>query len=234
MKQYGFTGKGTGKLGSSIFAISGGEQIVRQYNPVVSNPQTEAQTAQRAKFKLLTQLAAAMSGQIAFRKSELTSARNKFVSYNISKTYIDEGNAHVDLLSLSLTGSSISIGEINATRSSETVLSVAFAAAVPANISKVVYVVYKSDANDQLQFVAEKVVSEAGEGRTFPTTIDVPNEALDVFAYGIIETSQKAKVVLDNYTANVANDMGVVAVFRSLTASDFKLTATTSTLVGEM
>lgn len=234
MKQYGFVGKGTGKLGSSVFAISGGEQIVRQYNPVVSNPQTEAQVEQRAKFKLMTQLAAAMSGQIAFRKSELTSARNKFVSYNISQTYMNDGRAQVDLQSISLTGSSILIGSLTATRSTEEVLPVAFDAAVPANISKVVYVVYKESENNLLQFIAEKVVSEPGQNRTFPTTIDVPNESLMVYAYGIIETSQKAKVVLENYEANVANDMGFVNILRSLTSSDYKLTATETALVGEI
>jgi hypothetical protein len=234
MKLNGIMGKGSGKLGSSVWGISGGVQVVREYNPVVTNPQTVAQTEQRAKFKLMTQLAAAMSGQIAFRKSELTSARNKFVSYNISKTYMNNEKAQVDLRSLSLTGSSISIGEIVATRTSEEVLSVAFADAMPANISKVVYVVYKSDENDQLQFIAEQVVSEAGPGRTFPTTSAVPNETLVVFAYGIIETSQKAKVVLENYIVNVADDMGFVNILRSLTASDYKLTATASTLVGEM
>ena len=54
MKLNGIVGKGTGKLGASVFAISGGEQIVRQYNPVVSNPNTDAQVAQRAKLKLMS------------------------------------------------------------------------------------------------------------------------------------------------------------------------------------
>ena len=84
MKLNGFVGKGTGKLGSSVFAVSGGEQIVRQYNPNVSNPNTDAQVAQRAKFKLMSQLAAVLAPGLAFKKDSLVSPRNKFIKKRYS------------------------------------------------------------------------------------------------------------------------------------------------------
>lgn len=46
-------GKFSGKVGGVVFAISNGEQIVRAYQPVVSNPKSSAQMAQRAKGNLV-------------------------------------------------------------------------------------------------------------------------------------------------------------------------------------
>lgn len=104
MKLNGLVGKGSGKLGSSVFAISGGEQIVRQYNPVVSNPSTDGQVEQRAKLKLMSQLAAALSRALAFRKQGLVSARNQFVSKNIGFCTFDENDgAQIDLEKLVIT-----------------------------------------------------------------------------------------------------------------------------------
>lgn len=231
MKQYGFVGKGTGKLGSSVFAISGGEQIVRQYNPVVSNPQTEAQTEQRAKFKLMTQLAAAMSGQIAFRKSGLTSARNKFVSFNIKNTEFNNDSARTTLQAISLTGGSIEIGAISAQRGENNVISVALQAAAPANVTRVVYVAYASPNDTTLNLIEEKVVSVAGDNRTFPTSINAIDSDVIIYAYGVIETSTKAKVAFDSYNAVISDDEAFVEVLKSLTTSDYQLTATTADIV---
>lgn len=104
MKLTGIFGKGTGRKGDAVFAISGGEQIVRQYNPVVSNPSTEGQVEQRAKLKLMSQLAAALSRALAFRKQGLVSARNQFVSKNIGFCTFDENDgAQIDLEKLIIT-----------------------------------------------------------------------------------------------------------------------------------
>ena len=91
MKLNGFVGKGSGRLGSSVFAVRGGEQIVRQYTPNVANPNTEAQKAQRAKFKLLSQLAAITADGLLFPKVGNVSRRNAFVSANMpAVTYVGD------------------------------------------------------------------------------------------------------------------------------------------------
>ena len=110
MKLYGLFGKGSGKRGSSVFAISSGEQIVREYNPVVENPNTPAQAEQRAKFKLLSQLATDLANALAFKKEGLVSARNKFIAYNMKAVAYDEPTASVDLQALSVTGGSRQFG----------------------------------------------------------------------------------------------------------------------------
>lgn len=56
-KMYGFTGLLSGKMGNAVFRARGGQQVVTQYNPIVTNPNTEAQQGGRARFKLVSQLA---------------------------------------------------------------------------------------------------------------------------------------------------------------------------------
>lgn len=91
MKLNGFVGKGSGRLGSAVFTVRGGEQIVRQYTPNVANPNTAAQKTQRAKFKLLSQLAAIVSDGLLFPKVGNVSRRNAFVSANMpAVTYVGE------------------------------------------------------------------------------------------------------------------------------------------------
>lgn len=84
MKLYGIAGKGTGKVGSYVYAIRKGEQIVRQYNPNVINPNTRLQVGQRAKFKLLSQLSAIVADGIMFRSLRGgRSMRNEFMRANM-------------------------------------------------------------------------------------------------------------------------------------------------------
>lgn len=85
MKLQGFVGKGSGRLGASVFTVRKGEQIVRQYTDKVSNPNTPAQIEQRAKFKLLTQLSAVIAGAgIYFRNLNVgESMRNAFMRANM-------------------------------------------------------------------------------------------------------------------------------------------------------
>lgn len=44
-------------MGNAVFRARSGQQVVTQYNPIVSNPNTEAQQNGRARFKLVSQLA---------------------------------------------------------------------------------------------------------------------------------------------------------------------------------
>ena len=45
-----------GRVGGQVYAVNGGEQIIRTYNPVVANPRTSLQQAQRAKVVLAGKL----------------------------------------------------------------------------------------------------------------------------------------------------------------------------------
>ena len=124
MKLSGITGKGTGKLGSSVFAVNSGEQIVRQYQPVVANPSTEGQVEQRSKLKLMSQLAAAYAPVLAFRKDGMKSARNLFISKNIANVSFEGETATINLPAMQLTAGSTGIPAVTVSRDGTTALTV--------------------------------------------------------------------------------------------------------------
>jgi len=63
-KIYGINGYASGKLGNSVLAVYNGTQVVRQYQPVVSNPKSLGQKMQRAKANLIGQLSKITPWQI--------------------------------------------------------------------------------------------------------------------------------------------------------------------------
>lgn len=212
MKLNGFVGKGSGKLGSSVFAVSGGEQIVRQYNPQVSNPQTDAQVEQRAKLKLMSQIAAALAPAIAFKKQGLVSARNQFISANIGNCTFANQKAEIDLALLTLTGKNTVIPPIVASFDEHSVLLLALESSASMIADAVVYVVCHSNADNKLIVDAIKVVDTAGENGTFATEIAQTPDSVSVFAYGVKFTSASQKVRYENYVMNVGGTTGELSV----------------------
>lgn len=112
MKLAGIFGTGTGKIGSSVFIVRKGQQIVRTHQPVVLNPKSAAQIAQRAKMKLASQMSAIFAdqirpwGQVAINGK---SARNMFVKalFDDGAMGFSEDKASCAIEKLRLTGSSI-------------------------------------------------------------------------------------------------------------------------------
>lgn len=80
-KIYGINGRITGKVGNTVFAVDGGIQVARQYNPIVANPRTPAQQVQRLKVNFAGQLSGgivpaaieALRGNARARRSALLS-----------------------------------------------------------------------------------------------------------------------------------------------------------------
>lgn len=229
MKLNGFVGKGSGKLGASVFAISGGEQIVRQYNPQVSNPNTAAQIEQRSKLKLMSQLAADLAPTIAFKKEGLVSSRNKFISANIGSVDIEGTEAKVIMSDLDLTGGSIAFPSISTGDGG----AVQLGEAAPASVEQVVYACYKMDSTDQLSLVEQKVVTEPGSGRLFATTFaNIPSDGV-IFGYGIAGDGAKISAKYDNYVVNTNDDNAILEYVKAVTASGATLTKTSGLVLGQ-
>lgn len=231
MKLYGVFGKGSGKVGNSVWAISGGEQIVRPYNPNVTNPNTDAQVAQRAKLKLMSQLAAALAPALGFAKKGLVSARNQFVSKNIALATFTDENAVVNVTDLQLTPSETPIPGVSPTAGGSGSLNVALEAAAPADVKRVAYFVYRQTENDKLEYVASKIISVAGDGRTFPTSFSDVAGDLVVYAYGVKDANASATLRYENYLASAGDtnaSLQVISMFRS---ADYALTATSGVLI---
>lgn len=200
MKLKGIFGKGSGKLGSSVFAISGGEQIVREYNPRVANPNTDAQVEQRAKLKLMSQLAAALAPGLAFKKMGLVSARNQFVAKNIGNADFDGGVAIIDRSALQLSSGTISMpafdyGENNA---------ISLIEADTIGLHKVVYISTDTDTFEKMRIVDMKI-ADSGADNKFTTLLTPGGDSAVVYAYGIIFNSASSKARYENYVASGAS-----------------------------
>lgn len=119
----GITGKLSGKMGSAVFRIREGQQVVTQYNPVVKNPNTKGQQNNRAAFKLMSQLAAIMSPAMGgFNTTAKTgkgkpTQRNEFVKTNyqlvVTSEDISGTTAKIQMEKLDLTGSYRAFGRLD-------------------------------------------------------------------------------------------------------------------------
>lgn len=198
MKLQGMAGKGSGKLGSQVYAISGGEQIVRQYNPTVTNPSTEGQVETRSKFKLLSQLGAALSGVIAIKREGLVSGRNQFMKINKENTMYTDLNASINLNRVQITKSNRGIANFNADRTGGASISVSFGERVDANIDKAVYAGFIKDADGSLTQLGSVVVNIAGASGDFPADLPWTDKSVVIYAYGIKVTSERASAAFGN------------------------------------
>lgn len=228
MKLQGFL-KGKGKVGNLVISTVGGETIARDYNPNVSNPNTTAQVNQRAKMKLMSQVAAALSPVIAIPKDGLKSSRNLFVKENFKFASANSGVAEISYENIQLTKGTTGIPAVQVTRSTGNVLTLKLAASAAAAADKVVYVVYKKSDENQFQLLGSKVVEEAGNDGLFSTSMSGAAGELVIWAYGMQALSSAASAKYDNYSVASAVDVARLIANRSLSTSDYKFTQTRGT-----
>lgn len=225
MKLNGFVGKGSGKLGSSVFAISGGEQIVRQYNPNVSNPSTDAQEEQRAKLKLMSQLAAAFASVIAIPKKGLVSARNQFISKNIGLATFANEQASFPMVGLQLTLGSIVIPDISTERGNNNTLNVRLQENYGGFADKVVYVFAEWAEGDKIR-VRSTVIAEAGASGNFEAILPASDNSGFVYAYAVKFASTSEKGKFEDYVYEAESPDAVLGIVQRLTVSGNTFSAT--------
>lgn len=202
MKLNGIFGTGSGKTGNAVFATSAGKQIVRTYQPKVSNPNTDAQIAQRAKFKLLSQLAAVMAPVIVIPKSGLVSARNRFVKKNFSLTTYANDMASIEVTSIQLTDSQVSMPDLVVEETGEnTGVHVETLTPVNGLFEKVRFALFKKTEDAKLQLVAQAIV----EVDTTQTSVAEHNFTglskgeYVAYGYGMNPNNASASVGYNNY-----------------------------------
>lgn len=199
-------------MGSAVFRVRAGQQVVTQYNPIVKNPNTEGQQAQRAKFKLISQLAAimapAMGSFIIKTRAEKgkPSQRNMFTKNNLPLVEIlndnQEVTATIPMEQLQLTSSFRPLGHMELVIKEPSQLGVDFEQ-VPMDVTtiRVVQVRYPSNGTNsqaQLDQIVDIPVSEGMAHHTF-TNLKATGEKVTVLAYGLIPSeSVKASIDLDN------------------------------------
>lgn len=226
MKLSGIAGKGSGRVGSNVYAVSGGVQVVRQYNPNVTNPSTPAQVAQRSRLKLASQVAAAMADVIAIPKSGLVSSRNAFMKRNFDLFIGSEDGASCEYEKLQLTASSVGLPSVSAEKSDEQTLSIELTSDARAVATRVIYNVFAKTTEQQLMKIASRVVTEAGENGTFPIEVTTSATELVVYAYGMRDLSTTATAKYGNYHVQSGEDIAKLVANRRLSAADYTFTNT--------
>lgn len=229
MKLNGLLGSGTGKLGSAIFSSVAGKQIVRQYQPVVANPNTVAQVNQRARLKLASQIAAALAPVIVIPKNGLVSARNRFISKNFDQFAANEGVAQVTYENLQLTNGNAGLPGIEATRSLDYGITLNLADRAHNSVSRVTYVLFRKNSEALLQYVDSVVVSAAGTNGDFPGSMPYQSGELVFFAYGMKDLSATATAKYSNYSVANGEDIARLVMTRAISMSDFQFTQTRGT-----
>lgn len=211
MKLYGITGFGTGKLGNSVYSVRNGEQIVRQYNPVVANPQTDAQVQSRTILKLMSQLAAILAPVIAIPASGLKSKRNLFISQNYNLAYYSNNEAQIALDSVQLTKSSIAFPSVDVERAQATGITCELASDSHLSFDRVVYVCLVKQTDGSMSLYDTKVISEAGQNGTFPGVLAYTPNAICIYAYGIRANDEATLTRFDNILADSGMNIAAVA-----------------------
>ncbi len=205
----GITGKLSGKMGSAVFRVREGAQVVAQYNPVVKNPNTEGQQGSRAAFKLMSQLAAVMSpgfGTMSVTKRGgrgTPSKRNAFFGLNYELVSVADTAqgvvASIPMEQLKLTSSFRGVGALSVSG-----ITNGFTVEindVPAEVKSVrVVVVNYNTVGGVKQAAIASITDFPVSGSTFDTDYeDMPAGDYTVLVYGIIPTESAAgKISLDS------------------------------------
>lgn len=228
MKLNGLLGTGSGKLGTSVFTTVKGTQIVRQHQPVVTNPSTKLQVAQRSRFKLVSQIAASMADVIAIPRMGLTSSRNLFIKKNMPAVLGDVEGAQVSYEKLQLTNGTAALPDIIVNRGGID-LSLELASNVSKIVNRVIYCIFTKNSDGQLMLNTSAIVSEAGVDGNF--LLETENIAGDlvIYAYGMKDTSASASATFGNYKVTNASDIATLVSNRSISTKDFIFTKTRGT-----
>ena len=217
----------TGKLADTVMSVRNGEQIARKYQPVVFNPSTPAQVAQRAKLKLLSQLSAVMAPVIAIPSQGPVSSRNLFTKKNFPFVTYNNSTASAILTSVQLTDSVVALPNLAVVRDGTNLTALLQGTSGP-GIDRVVYCLFTKQVDETLRFTSSKVVTDAGATNNFETNfvLDNVDTVVVVYAYGIRDNSEAAKATFGNLTVPTAESVANLIVTRSLTSSDVTLTET--------
>lgn len=240
----GIAGGISGKVGNMVFRQRQGETIATQYQPVVTNPNTDAQQDSRVAFKLMSQLAAIMApalGSMAVlsrpaRKGR-PSQRNAFFAQNYGLvTTQDTANgkrASIPMEQLQLTSSFIAAGTMTISQSGATITIAG--AASPGKKQKVALVGFSSlaGADRPAKIISIEEVSVKNDGSW---TLDVEMEnvrskgfsdEITVLSYGLIPLSQRMKTKLENInTPNNEPFISAVELERAVEDGEMSVTET--------
>lgn len=232
-KVTGIGGKATGKLGNVVYAISRGQQIAREYNGNVANPNTAGQQNTRSKFKLMSQLSSVMAPVIAIRKEGMVSARNLFSKINFPACAYSAGAVSIKLNRVQITKSNVALGGFVADRSGGTSIAVELKNNMAAALDKVVYCLFEQQVTGELLLKGDLVVDVAGEAGKFQGELPMSTGSVAIYAYGIKINESGAEAAFGNMIAPSAESVAKLLVTNSEVQAGTTITATAGLVIRE-
>ena len=238
-KIYGLSGRITGRKGDAVFAVRSGEQIVRQYNPIVANPKTPAQVDSRLKLKFSSQLGMVFANVIAMKKNGAQSVRNVFQQVNFPNIVVTDGlngrKASIEMVKVKLTKSARFMPQVIAINDNGTVTA-GLAGNMSGNFDKVVYVVANIAANGEVRILGSEVCETPGASGDFQQELSRSiaswnSGPMYVYAYGITAGSEKGRVALDNINGDSAHDIAQMFSTNTVSEGDLILSDTSAAKV---
>lgn len=226
MKLHGIGGVGTGKLGSMVYSVRNGQQIVRQYNPIVANPSTAAQVEARSKMKLMSQLAAIVAPVIAINAEGLKSKRNLFISRNYPLAGYAENTAQIDMAGVQLTKSNTAFPDFEVDRRNSQSIAIHLSEDATNLFDRVIYCAVISQADGSLRLWDDVLVTEAGAGGLFPATLPYTPNAIAIYGYGIRANNDDAKAAYANLKSGDAGKLAEILTSRSATLAAITISET--------
>ena len=219
-------GLATGKKGNEVYSIRAGENIVRQYQPRVSNPNTSAQVASRAKLKLMSQLATAVPPVLAIRGKGLQSSRNLFIKQNYELAKYEGDAASIKLDDIQLTKSNIAFPDFIVSREDGQHINIQLSEDASEDFDKVCYIIYIKQPDQTLRLLDSKMISEAGVDGAFHAVMKYTASAIVVYAYGIRLNSERIRARFGQMVAPSAIDVAQLLVKSSEVLGDVTLSET--------
>lgn len=232
-------GKTSGKVGGLVYATSGGEQIVREYNPSVANPNTDAQVNQRAKMKLMSQLSASLASSLAMQKDGLVSIRNKFTKRNFGYADAVNGVAQVSYENLQLTEGNLGLPQITVIATQDggqRHIIAAFSEPPSENINRVVWNYFSKSQEGKLSFIKSDIITkrlDTSLGMYFLSEDDFAiSSDIVIYAYGMIDTSERASARYGNLNVVDGSDLAKLVASRAISFTDYQFTQTRGATLG--
>lgn len=236
MKLDSINGKGSGKSGSKVYYVNHGVQVERAYTSQVSNPQTEAQVAQRARFKLISQVSAAIEPVIVIPRKGIQSPRNLFVKKNMSYVYADGGSAQISYENLQITPGSNGLPSISLHRTElldNKLLSYMLDAPCGNEVTRVIFCFFVKGVENRLVYVRSEILETPNPMLGYGGTVDMdyfPSGAdIVCLAYGMKDKNAAASTLYHNYNVQSGEDIAKLVANRRIDSSKFIFTQTRGT-----
>lgn len=222
----GITGKLSGKMGSAVFRVRDGQQVVTQYNPIVKNPNSPAQQEQRAKFKLMSQLSAIMApafGSMSVAKVATkgnTTQRNDFTKINIPlvnvQTIDEKKAATIEMDKLQLTSSFRNLPPITAQAYRDSITVSINSIGGDTKKTRVVLVGYGTmsitrGGGDKQAYIKEIVDVPVVDGEIQHNFGELEAGEYTVLAYGLIPQTSTAAARLDLDSIHTPEDENFIS-----------------------